>query len=95
MKRALTIAILFAVSSPCFAGTGEAYVIGFGAGIAFKLIPFTNKHVALPIQRKIQRTVRPVEPQDSIEKANRKAEKAQRKEEKARRKAAQQRHEQN
>lgn len=89
MKRALTIAILFAASLPAVAGTGEAYAIGFGAGIAFKLIPFTNRHVVMPATRAIQRTVRPVA-QDAVERANRKAEKAQRKEEKARRKAERQ-----
>lgn len=88
MKRALTIAVLFAASLPCLAGTGEAYAIGFGAGIAFKLIPWTNHKIAIPLQKKVQRTIRPVEPLDSIEKAQRKAEKAQRKAEK--RKAAQQ-----
>lgn len=90
MRRALTIAALFAASLPAFAGTGEAYAIGFGAGIAFKLIPWTNNHVVMPATRAVQRTVRPV-PQDAVEKAERKAAKAQRKEEKARRKAAEQR----
>jgi hypothetical protein len=87
MKKTAAVLLLFVAPLQSFAGTQEAYAIGFGAGIAFKLIPWTNHHVALPIQHKVQRTIRPVEPQDSQEKAAKKAEKE-------RRKAAKQRHEQ-
>lgn len=85
MKRVLVILLL---TLPAYAGTPEAYAIGFGAGIAFKLIPFTNRHVVMPATRAVQHTIRPLHPADDIERQNRKEAKLQRKAEKARRRAA-------
>lgn len=76
MRSLSKVVLLFALSLPCFAGTGEAYVIGFGAGIAFKLIPFTNNHVVLPTTHAIQRAAK-MTPEDrqrrKLEKARRKS----------------------
>jgi hypothetical protein len=85
-KLAAAVILVVLATLPSQAGTAEAYAIGFGAGIAFKLIPLTNHKIVMPMTRAVQRTIRPI-PQDKVDAANRKAEKA-------RHKAAKQRHEQ-